>query len=265
MNKTTNLLIISSLIATFGFAKGVPLTEEQLTKLNQSVTIFKRPNITVTDGIDEGKYYFLQLTVKKKGKSKISNAFLDKDSGAVYVGHRYNKNGKKETFPMTSKNIAIIKEGISFSYGTGKKDLYIVTDPQCPYCIKFEKQAKGKLDDYRVHVFLYPLSFHKKAPAMVEWVMQGKNDDEKKQRLEDVMVNNSQDYKIFSPKKGQRFQYSNDIKIKIDNANKAAKVLGATGTPSVYTSDFKKISWGSLVRTKTTKLPSFKKENNNSK
>jgi len=264
MNKTTSLLIISSLIATLGFSKGVPLTEKELAKLNKNVTVFKRPNITVKDGIDEGKYYFLQLSVLEKGRRKNVNAFLDKDSGAVYIGHRYDQNGKKASFPMTTKNIATIKKGISFSYGKGK-DLYIVTDPECPYCIKFEKQAKGKLDDYRVHVILYPLSFHKEAPAMVEWIMQGKDDAQKQERLEKVMIEKSQDYKVFSPKKGQRFQYSENVKTKIDNANQAAKVLGAKGTPSVYTASFKKISWGSLVKEKVTKLPAFKSENNNSK
>lgn len=263
MKKITSLLLASSIIATLGFSKGVPMTQSEITKLNKNVAIFKKPNITVTDGIDEGKYYFLQLSVKKKGKQTRVNAFLDKDNGAVYVGHRYDKSGNKAKFPMTTKNIATIKKGISFSYGKGKKDLYIVTDPQCPYCIKFEKQAKDKLDEYRVHVILYPLSFHKKAPAMTEWIMQGKDDEQKHNRLEQVMIKNSQEYTKYSPKKGERFQYTDSVKARINDADRAAKALGATGTPSVYTADFKKINWGSLVKSDATLLPDSKEANKN--
>ena len=243
------------------YAKGVPLSEANITKLNQTVTIFKtRSNIRVIDGVDEGKYYFLQLSVKKGGRFKTVNAFLDKESGAVYVGHRYDKNGVKMAFPKTDKAIATIKEGISFSYGNGKKELYIVTDPECPYCKTFEKQAQHKLGDYTVHIILYPLSFHKKSPAMVEWIMQGKDDTEKKERMEAVMVNNSQDYEAFIDKKNQIFQYTDSIKTKVEKAVKAAKALGVTGTPSVYNESYHKISWKSLL---ASKQPVTQKIDNN--
>ena len=258
-NKLTSIALISTLFCTLSFAKSTPLTEEKLRELGSTVTLFKRPNITLTDGVDEGKYYFLQLSYQKKGRSKKVNAFLDKESGAVYIGSRYDKNGKKSTFPKTAKSVAAIKDGISFTYGNGGKDLYIVTDPECPYCRTFEKEAKGKLDSYTVHVILYPLSFHKEAPAMTEWIMRGKDDTEKQKRMEDVMINHSTEYKKLLAKKGEKFQYTPNIKTKIDAATRATKALGATGTPSVYTSDFNKIGWKTLTKAQVTKLPQFKK------
>jgi thiol:disulfide interchange protein DsbC len=252
-NRVVGFMVLLSLImGTHCVGEEILLTPEKIAKLNKEVTVFKRPNITVVDGIDKGRYYFLQLSVKKRGRSKIVNAFLDKEDGAVYIGHRYEKSGEKVAFPKTAKMIENIKKGISFSYGTGKKDLYIVTDPECPYCKRFEQQAQGKLNEYRVHVILYPLSFHKKAPAMVEWIMHGKDDVQKHQRMEEVMVKNSKAYEAFIGKLGKAFKYTDSIKVKIDDAIAAGKALGARGTPSVYNEKFTKINWKSLVIPKKT-------------
>jgi len=238
-------------IVSNGYAQDKPLSSEKLKDLKRTVKVFSKRPVTLIDGIDKGSYYFLQLKVKKRGRMKIVNAFLEKETQAVYIGHRYDKNGVKMVFPKTAKSIESIKNGISFSYGKGKKQIYIVTDPECPYCRQFEKQAQGKLEEYTVHIIMYPLSFHKNAPAMVEWIMQGKDDAEKRQRMEEVMVKNSTAYKIFLGKPGQVFKYTDSIKIQIDNAIKAAKVLGAAGTPSVYTEKFNKINWKTLVHSKS--------------
>ncbi len=253
------IALTCTLMSNLSFGASTPLTEVKLKELGSTVKILNRSNITVIDGIDEGSYYFLELNVKKNGRVKKVNAFLDKKSGAIYIGSRYDSNGKKSIFPKTDRSIGIIKNGISFSYGNGKEDLYIVTDPQCPYCKTFEKEAQGKLDKYTVHVLLYPLSFHKEAPAMTEWIMQGKNGLEKKKRMEDVMLHNSTEYKTLMTKKDQNFKYSPSIKSSLDDTNKAVKTLGATGTPSVYTGDFNKISWKSLTKAQVTKLPKFNK------
>ncbi|MEA1879681.1 MAG: thioredoxin fold domain-containing protein [Campylobacterota bacterium] len=245
--KLLKFTLLTMLLSISAFAEDIILTTEKLNEIKKTTRTLNSSSIQVKEGIDKGSYYFLKLNIKKKRGSRISYAFLEKESGALYMGTRYEKNGRKMTFPMTQKAIATIKKGISFSYGKGTKDLYVVTDPECPYCVRFEKQALGKLDDYRVHVILYPLSFHKKAPAMVEWIMQGKDDAEKKHRLEDVMVNKSQEYVAFMGKKGQKFGYTDTIKVKVDNAIAAAKALGATGTPSVYNEKYAKINWKSLV------------------
>jgi thiol:disulfide interchange protein DsbC len=166
----------------------------------------------------------------------------------LYIGNRYDKNGAKMMFQKTPTSINTIKDGISFSYGNGKKEIYIITDPECPYCTKLEKALAGKMAEYTVHVILYPLAFHKNAPAMVEWIMQGKDDAEKKHRMEELMVKDSKDYKTLLAKKGTTFKYTDAVKIKINNAKKTAKVLGMTGTPSVYNAQYNKINWKTLIR-----------------
>jgi thiol:disulfide interchange protein DsbC len=40
--------------------------------------------------------------------------------------------------------------------GNGKRQLYVFSDPDCPYCRRLEKEFP-KLNDVTIHVFLYPL------------------------------------------------------------------------------------------------------------
>jgi thiol:disulfide interchange protein DsbC len=41
--------------------------------------------------------------------------------------------------------------------GSGKHEIYLFEDPDCPYCRKLEEQLP-KVDDVTLHVFLYPLT-----------------------------------------------------------------------------------------------------------
>ncbi len=40
--------------------------------------------------------------------------------------------------------------------GTGRRQIAIFSDPNCPYCRRFERELAG-LDDITVHVFMYPV------------------------------------------------------------------------------------------------------------
>ncbi|MCE3268850.1 MAG: thiol:disulfide interchange protein [Burkholderiales bacterium] len=47
--------------------------------------------------------------------------------------------------------------------GTGKRVLYVFSDPECPYCQMFEKQIVPKLTDTTIYTFLFPLPMHAQA------------------------------------------------------------------------------------------------------
>ncbi len=140
------------------------------TKLHEIKTknrVLQDPVLTIQAAIEKPESYILKIEAKSPQGSQLITAFLDKKTNELYIGSAYDKEGSPITFPKDAK---VVNAGVAFSYGKGSKDIYIVTDPECPYCTRFEKAALGKLDDYRVHVILMPLSFHKKAPAMVEWI-----------------------------------------------------------------------------------------------
>ncbi len=246
MNK--KLLIISSLVMAISSnvsASDIKLDTAKLKEIKANTKVLQNPTLQLKDGIDKETVYFLKLEAKSQRGSRIINAFLDKKTGAVYFGNGYDKDGNMMTFPKEPK---IIKEGVSFSYGTGKKEIYLVTDPECSYCTKFEKAAEGKLDDYTVHVIFYPLPFHKKAPAMIEWIMQGKSDVEKKERLSQIALKKSTEYQALIKDAKKPFKYTPATQEAIDKALKAVQELGTRGTPSTYDEKFNKIPWAKLVK-----------------
>lgn len=206
--------------------------------------ILQNPNLNLVSAVDKPGNYLLKLEGKSPRGIQLLTGFLDKKTGELYIGTGYEKDGKPILFP---KDADVIKAGVSFSYGKGSKDLYLVTDPECPYCIKFEKAAEGKLDDYTVHVILYPLPFHKKAPAMVEWIMQGKGDAEKKKRLSQITLKNSMEYKALIVDAKKPFNYTPEIQKQMNKSLKAARELGARGTPATYDASFTQVPWSSIV------------------
>jgi len=241
-------ILIASTLATAGINY---ISPDKIRELSSS-KILSNNYTRIVEGIDEKNTYFLD--VQYKGKQV--NFYVDKATGFIYKGDRYDKNGEKSTFTKSPARLATftktMKEGVSITYGTGKKDLYLFTDPECPYCRKFEKKAKGLLGDYTVHVILFPLSFHKKAPAMTEWIMQGVDDKDRHMRMEALMVDNSQDYTAFMSK-NNTFKYSDKVQKYIDNAKRAARLLSVSGTPIVFDANFNQLNWGRLLKDEKAK------------
>ena len=216
----------------------------KLQEIKAENKVLQSPSLHLVGAVDKPGNYLLKLEAKSPRGTQLLTGFLDKKTGELIIGTGYEKDGKPILFP---KDVGIIKDGISFSYGKGSKDLYLVTDPECPYCVKFEKAAEGKLDEYRVHVILYPLSFHKKAPAMVEWIMQGKSDAEKKERLSQITLKNSTEYKTLITDAGKPFKYTQKTQGQMGKSVKAVRELGVRGTPAIYDGSFTQVSWPSIV------------------
>lgn len=242
------LLIASMLVSIMTVAVKaveIKLDAVKLNEIKSSNKILQKSHLQIESGIDKGSIYFLKVKAVSKRGSTLFETFVDKQTGFVYFGSAFDKEGKQLIFP---KDISVIKEGVVFSYGTGSKDLYLVTDPECPYCTKFEKAAKGNLDDYTVHVIFYPLPFHKKAPAMIEWIMQGKNDSEKKERLDQIALKNSTEYKSLIKDEKKPFIYTSSTQSIMDRSLRAVRELGTRGTPTTYDENFIIMPWQNLLK-----------------
>ncbi|MEA2029017.1 MAG: thioredoxin fold domain-containing protein [Campylobacterota bacterium] len=229
-------------ILSLSYAEPKKLDAKTLDELKKSHKVLNTPEVTLKEGLDLGSVYHLKVQHATPQGNALSYAFYDKSSKSIYVGRGYTKEGNMLNFPKDAK---VIKEGVSYSYGSGKKEIYLITDPECSYCKKFEKATQGKLGDYTVHVILFPLSFHKNAPAMSEWIMQGKDGAEKQKRLQDITLNNSKEYQKLVSKE---FKYSPAVKEKMDKAQAAFAELEARGTPAVFNEKFEPINWGKLAK-----------------
>ena len=242
---TTAMALMTTLNA------GDPIVDKaKLQEIKTKNKVLQDPVLTIKGAIEKPESYILKLEAKSPQGSQLITAFLDKKTSELYIGSAYGKDGKAILFPKDAK---VVKEGVAFSYGKGSKDIYIVTDPECPYCSKFEKAIAGKLDDYRVHVVLFPLSFHKKAPAMVEWIMQGKDDAEKKEKFEELMLKGSTKYKELIKDEKKPFVYSSATQQHIDKSNKTAMELNVRGTPAIYDANFNPLSQDQLLKPKGKK------------
>ena len=244
MNKILVTFVTAIMLMTTLNATEVIVDKAKLHEIKMKNKVLQDPVLYMIGAIEKPNSYILKIEARSPRGSQILNAILDKQTGELYLGSAYDKNGKPILFP---KDVKAIKEGVSFSYGTGSKEIYIVTDPECPYCSRFEKAAKGKLDEYTVHVILMPLSFHKKAPAMIEWIMQGKDDMEKKERFEELMLKGSTAYQALIKDAKKPFVYSEAVGQAMKKVNKATMELNVRGTPAIYDANFNPVEQGQLL------------------
>jgi thiol:disulfide interchange protein DsbC len=239
MKKITLLLI--TVLATMLMA-GNDLTKVQLDQIKKQNRVLQNPTLHIKVGQDLQTVYFLKIEARgPNGTSKIIEAFLDKKTGALYIGNGYDKSGKEFSFPL---DIKAVDEAVAFTYGTGKKELYLVSDPECPYCTKFAKESEGKLQKYTVHVILYPLSFHKNAKVMTNYIITGKDDMEKTKRYQEIVLNRSTVYKKTKVD-------SKTLNAYLLKSNAAAYELGARGTPTFFVKEgntFRQATWKEVLQ-----------------
>ncbi|SFZ98496.1 Thiol:disulfide interchange protein DsbC [hydrothermal vent metagenome] len=239
------LLGTTALLATNIFASQTFVDASKLQELKKMNAVFQDPVLSIQGAIEKPDSYIVKLVAKTPRGSQNITAILNKKTSELYIGSAYDKNGKSITYP---KDANIVKDGVAFTYGTGSKEIYIITDPECPYCKKFEVAAQGKLDEYKVHVILFPLSFHKKAPAMTEWILQGKDDAQRHERFEAVMLKGSTKYTKLVKDEKKPYEYSDESKKYIEKAKAAFAELDARGTPALYDAKFNSITRDDLFK-----------------
>jgi len=205
---------------------------------SQLEPLIKKGKIKIK-GIKEGGFYILRL-ITPRG---LGNVYITADKKYTIVGAIVNNKTKQPLqghFPVNQK---VVKEGVLFSFGSGKRDLYLVTDPECPYCRIMEKKTKDTLKkEYRVHVILFPLPFHRHARQMSYYILAAKTDSERAQRLQKILQG-SDEWKNFNPTSKQLEQFEKELK----KSQEAVVELGARGTPSVYDDHFQMINWVTLI------------------
>ena len=238
-------LLLLTLASGLLFAADKVMTPAEINKVVEKSAFTKEVRLKslipfIKSGVVKDDFYVLKLQTPR-GNAEV---FITKDEKYLIFGNVLDNKGQavKAEFPMNTK---AIEKGVSFSFGSGKKELYVVTDPECPYCKKFEDASiKAGLDKkYRIHVILMPLSFHKNAVPMSHYILAGKTEAEVHKRFTDTVLGTDTKYKTFKPKATELQTYN----ARLDDAKKAADELGATGTPSVFDAKFNKVSWPTLV------------------
>ncbi|PCI30931.1 MAG: hypothetical protein COB67_00305 [SAR324 cluster bacterium] len=162
-------------------AKLVPL--EKFNKLK----IFTDPNFELVSAIEFNKGYLLRGIGHDKNGFKMAEMFVPQDLKSITIGKTLNSNGKKGyTAPVTKEgekiinnfkekylitNLESLKRNAAFVYGTGKEEYFLVTDPDCPYCKRFDKMIEPIADKIKLYVYLENLNIQGHEKASVQRIL----------------------------------------------------------------------------------------------
>ena len=240
-------LLGATIVASL-FASDKLLTQKELNSVLKSSILYNqlengiKKGVLTVKGTKKDDFYIINIQTKRGG----GNIYITSDKKYTILGRIINNKNGSILQPNFPKNSEIIKNGVSFTFGEGKKDIYLVTDPQCPFCRLMEKKTKKELaKNYRVHVILFPLPFHKYAKPMSCYILAAKTDKEKAKRMQETLLGGNE-WKNYKPTKEE----AKRCQIELEKAQKAANELGARGTPSVYNSKFNPIDWTTLTKAK---------------
>lgn len=230
-----------ALIALIGAACILLANDPVLTQLS-TLNIIKDNQITILKVQDEGNVYLIKgesAKVPPGQANKKIDFYITKDKKILLMGNGiYTDSGEKVGFPL-DKSVLEGKE--AFSYGSGSKVLYVFTDPQCPYCKKFEQLMATLKEKYTFKVYLFPLPFHAEAIPMCKWILKAKDGNQMGERLI-ALANDSQEYKklVLSPAEDKQLM---DI---INHQLSITEAAEIRSTPTVMDANFNKINWQAL-------------------
>ena len=216
--------------------------EQELIAELSNLRIVQESQMHVLKVKDEGNLYMIKaepMWVPPGQQKKSITFYLTKDKKVLITGNAiYTETKEKVAFPL-DKNIIEGKE--AFSYGVGSKVLYVFTDPQCPYCKKFEQRMAKLGDKYTFKIFLYPLPMHAEAIPMSKWILAGKDQKVMGERLI-ALANDSTEYKnlVLTPELEQKLTTTINTQIAV---TQEAEI---NSTPTVLDSNMNKVNWTEL-------------------
>jgi len=205
------------------------LDKKSLKDIKTKSKILKYTKMEITKGMDLGTLYMLE----GRSRGKVMNIFITKDFKTTIVGAGFDENGKRIEFLTDMK--PYIKKAL-WRVGNGKKEYFVFTDPQCPYCKKFEQSLKYLKKDITLYLFLLPLDFHSDARAMSKYILSKKSSKQRAKAMQDI-INGDTSYKTAKYSKKE----SKKLDKMIDESIQISQKLNIKGTPSVLDINGKEI------------------------
>ena len=228
-----NILLALSL--TTGLSAADKLSKQEINQI-QTLPLIKMAQVEIQNGVDFGSLY--GLSVKVKGR--MDTIFLTKDKKYLLPGDAINtQDGQPLTLPV-DLSATVGKE--AFTFGKGQDEYILFTDPECPYCKKFESYFSEIEDKVKIKVFFYPLSFHENAKDISLYIM-SQNSYEDKVRTMTKTTKDSEDFKNRKISKDKLTKLEKSL----DEQMKIAQDLGISGTPSLFDKNGNKIIWAVML------------------
>ena len=228
------LVLLASLLAGSLYAQSSASTDMQA-KI-QNIDFVKKAGFSVKEVKKVGDTYVVKASHPRMPKAIL---FVSNDFQVVVIGSGFTAKGEKIDFPV---DMTQYKKDAVYTYGTGTTNYYMFTDPECPYCQRLEKNLINLKKDIKLHVFLFPLSFHKHAIAMSKYILSKKTSAQKAEEML-AIAKGSEEYKNAKISDADSAKYQQII----DNNIKIGTTVGVRGTPSIYTEDGQPINWPNIL------------------
>jgi len=207
----------------------------------KSVKALAPAHITITKAYEHKNIYELQLAISNGQDVQYTSAFLTKDKKVLLFGDAMDATtGDSIKRPL---DMISIRENADIIFGTGTKEYIIFTDPQCPYCVKFEKIWPSIEKDVKLYVYFMPLSNHRNAVQMSYYVMKQATQTDKTRALLN-MANGDRSFEKLTMTQ----QIADLFSKKIEENKALSNEFGVRGTPAVYDTKGESVNWTKWIK-----------------
>jgi len=228
------------LFALTSFANAMDQISDKLVKEIESLNLFQGAQVKVLRGFDSGDMYLLNVNVRGQ-QSKI---YLTKDKKYLIAGDVVNTDsGRALAIPDLPVDIKLTLDKEAFTFGKGTDEYVLFTDPECPYCKKFESYFSQIEDKVKIRVFFYPLPSHANAKDISLYIMSQKSYEDKVK----AMTTTKADTPAFVNRKIDEKELAK-LEKTLQEQMEIANKLGVRGTPSVFDTKGNKVSWVEMLQ-----------------
>ena len=237
MSYILKLIFISFLFVNTSFAALKEVPKSEILKLEQ-LELLKQNNIKINKAFDTGSLYMLNINVK--GNS--DEVFLTKDKNYLISGVVVDvKSGVELSIPVDLSNL---KNKEALTYGNGKDEYVLFTDPECTYCKKFESFFPQIKDKVKIKIFFFPLDFHENAKNLSLYIMGQKTNNQKIDAMFEFNIGDDlSKIKNIKYSKAELTKLENQLNLHLS----LAKSLNIQSTPTLYDKDGNSIIWIDLL------------------
>jgi len=235
MIQITKKLLLAAVVTT-SLNADTQLSENEIKKI-ENLELFKRAQINVTKAYDIGNLYALQIKVQGNN----DEVFLTKDKKSLITGDVIDtQSGASISMPV---DLTGVRGKEAFTYGSGTDEYFLFTDPECPYCKKFESYLSEVEKNVKIRVFYFPLEMHANAKDMSIYIMSKKTKEEKIKTMLNLELTND-DYKNRSYSKEELAKLEEQLAEHVEIAQR----LNIQGTPGLLDKDGKMVVWPNMLQ-----------------
>lgn len=244
MSNILKVILLTFLFINYSFAALKELPKTEILKL-EKLELMKKNNIKINKAYDLGSLYMLSINVKGNN----DEVFLTKDKNYLISGAVVDsKTGMQMSAPV---DLSILKDKEVLTYGNGKDEYVLFTDPECQYCKEFESYLPFIKDRVKIKIFFFPLDFHENAKDLTLYVMGKKTNNQKIDAMFEFAIGED-----LSKIRNLKYSKSELEKLerKLNEQLSLGESLNIQSTPTLFDKEGNSVIWVDLLEKYGIKL-----------